>query len=103
MIIIAESKRWACGRFTVQERSRPDNPTWPVYIILLHDREIGRSFSIPDIGCCEWLLSHQDGIYAPPAVNKPWDYGHRPVHRRGRPTREEMARRAALQQFEEIT
>ena len=74
---IAAAKRWVLGRFIIQERPRPDSPGWPVYIVFLREHEIGRSFSIPDLGCCEWLLSHQDGTFAEPSGNKPWDYGHR--------------------------
>lgn len=47
------------GRFTVRPAIRTDNPAFPVYLVFLGDVLIGKSFSIPDIGCCEWLELQQ--------------------------------------------
>ena len=92
-MIIAQTIRWQVERFTIQQRPRPDNPSWPVYIVLIKEREIGRSFSIPDLDCCEWLLRHPDGIYAPPSPACYWSYTDR-QRKRGRPSRAETAARA---------
>lgn len=49
------------GPYTVRIGLRRDNPAFPVYLVYLGERFIGRSFSMPDQGCCRWL-EHQ--IYA---------------------------------------
>ena len=43
------------GRFTVRIGLRPDNPAFPVYLVFVKGKLIGRSFSIPDSSACEWL------------------------------------------------
>lgn len=43
------------GKFIVHERTRFDNPAWPVYFVFLRGKLVGKSFSRPDLGCCEWL------------------------------------------------
>jgi len=90
---IVEALRWQCGRFVIQQRPRPDNPAWAVYIVILDAREIGRSFSLPDVDCCEWLLHQPDGTYAPPSMIKHWSYTER-QRKRGRPSKAELAARA---------
>lgn len=54
-MIIVETKVYALGQFTIQQRPRPDNPSWAVYVVLLHARVIGRQFSVPTQSDCEWL------------------------------------------------
>jgi hypothetical protein len=61
-MIIAATSSYTLGRFTVQQRPRFDNPAWAVYIVFLGERLIGKSFSMPDIGCCEWL--QRNSVYA---------------------------------------
>ena len=101
MITIALSIRWTIGRFVIHQRPRPDNPHFAVYIVSLKDREIGRSFSIPDRDCCEWLLHHPDGHYAPTSATRVWSY--RALQRKGgRPSRAEVAARRAAEP-EEVT
>lgn len=63
--VIAETRTFQVGRFTVHQRVRPDNPFWPVYIVTLADRIVGRNFSQPNEGDCEWLLRHPDGRFDP--------------------------------------
>jgi hypothetical protein len=67
---IAETRCWMIGPYSVQQRPRPDNPAWAVYIVFRGDKLIGKSFSIPDIGCCRWLQAHQNGQYALPAPER---------------------------------
>jgi hypothetical protein len=55
MMPIADTSIFQLGSFTVQQRPRPDNAGWPVYIVFLGDRLIGKSFSRPDLDCCLWL------------------------------------------------
>lgn len=43
------------GRYLVRIGLRRDNPAFPVYLIYRGDKLIGRSFSMPDLGCCEYL------------------------------------------------
>lgn len=64
-MIIADTCSFTLGKFTVQQRPRPDNPAWPVYIVFRGEKLIGKSFSIPDLGCCEWL-ERTNGVYATP-------------------------------------
>lgn len=42
------------GPYVVRQRSEPDRQ-WPLYCIYLGRVLIGKSFSKPDLGCCEWL------------------------------------------------
>lgn len=86
-MIIAETRIFKLGPYTVVQRPRLDNPAWAVYAISRGDKFIGNSFSVPDKSCCQWL---ERAIYAmgsaplrqhsteyPSAVPK--------VERRGRP------------------
>lgn len=43
------------GRFTVRIGLRPDNPAFPVYLVFVKGKLIGKSFSVPDRSACEWL------------------------------------------------
>lgn len=42
-------------KFTVRAGLRPDNPAFPVYLVFIGERLIGKSFSLPDLECCRWL------------------------------------------------
>jgi hypothetical protein len=52
---IAECRTFHIGRFTVWQRPRQDNPFWPVYIVFVGERLVGKSFSLPNLDCCRWL------------------------------------------------
>lgn len=85
------------GQFTVRIGLRPDNPAFPVYLIYKGEKFIGKSFSMPDEGCCAWLERQEANriIYAEQSAQakktmKDWSLG-----RRGRPTNAERAKRAA--------
>ena len=54
-MLTPECKTWKLGRFTVRQGVRPDNPAFAVYMVFVGEKLIGRSFSVPDRGCCEWL------------------------------------------------
>ena len=62
-MIISETLSFNIGRYVVHQRPRPDNPAWSVYIVMLGTRIVGRSFSMPDLSCCEWL-ERENGVYA---------------------------------------
>lgn len=72
-MMIAQVRIYAVGRFTVREQPRPDNPYWPVYIVILNDRIVGKGFSKPNESDCQWMLANtRDGdlVYANPSVAK---------------------------------
>lgn len=91
--MIAETKIWELGVYTVREQPRPDNPFWPVYIVMLKASIIGRMFSRPALSDCEWL-KHQGGAYAAPqeSAGPPRNFV---VNRHGRPRRTLTQRRKA--------
>lgn len=63
-MMIAETRSFELGPFSVQQRPRQDNPAFAVYIISRASRFIGKSFSCPDLECCRWLErehGHQSG------------------------------------------
>lgn len=62
-MIVCETRTFTLGPYTVRQSPRFDNPAWPVYTILKNDKIIGKSFSIPDLGCCRWLEIN-NGVYA---------------------------------------
>lgn len=51
------------GVYTVHARPRQDNPGWLVYLVYRGSSLIGKSFSVPDLGCCRWLET-SNGVYA---------------------------------------
>lgn len=65
-MIICESLTFQLGPYTVHQRPRTDSPGWAVYLVYLGHRFIGKSFSIPDEGCCQWL-ERSGGRYAEPS------------------------------------
>lgn len=65
---IAESRTFQLGPYIVRQRPRFDNPAFAVYKVFRSDTFIGDSFSIPDLGCCEWL-ERTRGVYATPEEN----------------------------------
>lgn len=108
MIPIAETRIWKIGKFTVRQQPRQDNSYWPCYWVFVDDVVIGKSFSMPDLGCCEWLERQEIDrtIYAYSSAplydvskykrgaSNPRAFSiHR--HKRGRPTKEEQRRREA--------
>lgn len=56
---IVEPFTFKIGRYTVQQRPRFDSPGWAQYVVYLGDLVIGKSFSMPDEGCCDWLYAQQ--------------------------------------------
>lgn len=63
---IVEVRSWEIGKFTVRQRPRFDNPSWGQYLVFIGEKLIGKSFSMPDLGACEWLERQEAGrtIYA---------------------------------------
>lgn len=53
MIAIVQQTSWRCGRYTVQQTVRPDNPAWARYLIIRAGKVVGVSFSVPNAGWCE--------------------------------------------------
>lgn len=51
-------RTFALGRFTVVLRPELDHAC-PLYRVYLGEVLIGKSLSIPDLGCCEWLYRQQ--------------------------------------------
>lgn len=92
---VAESRTFQLGPYTVRQRPRFDNPAFAVYKVFRGDTFIGDSFSIPDLGCCEWL-ERTRGVYATPEEN----YQLPPLRERGavsRTWRQERLRRSGRQ------
>lgn len=59
------------GPYTVRIAVRPDNPLWPQYLVFLAGVLIGRHFSRPDRGCCDWLAAQRAAgrtVYANPSA-----------------------------------
>lgn len=53
MIPISGRQTWQCGRYTVQQVVRPDNPAFPRYLIFRNEKLVGVSFSMLDASWCE--------------------------------------------------
>lgn len=97
------------GPYVVREGLRPDNPAFPVYLIFKGDELIGKSFSMPDEGCCRWIeqqAEYERTVYAEPAKKEDTSIYLRgvtgrkrralkPYTRPGRPSNAERARRSA--------
>ena len=62
--MIAETRVWEEGPFRVVQRPRFDNPSFAVYIVFRGALLVGKSFSLPDLGCCLWLERHAGNVYA---------------------------------------
>lgn len=77
-MIVCETRTFTLGKFTVRQSPRFDNPAWAVYTVYLGDKVIGKSFSIPDLGCCEYL-ERWDGYY----VHEEDHYQRAPLKLRG--------------------
>lgn len=58
---IVESRTFELGRFTVRQKPRFDSPGWAQYLVYLGEVLIGKSFSMPDLSCCEWLYQQRCG------------------------------------------
>lgn len=63
---IAETRTFQVGPYTVRQQPRFDSPSWAQYLVFLGDVLVGKSFSMPDLGCCEWLerQKRDESIYA---------------------------------------
>lgn len=88
------------GPYTVLQRPRFDSPAWAVYIVHRGDKYVGKSFSRPDEGCCQWLERQELNriIYAEQSANLP----RYSMPRRGRPSNAERKRRAELAAMESL-
>lgn len=53
------------GKFTVRVGLRTDNPLFPVYLVFLGAKLIGKQFSVPTISDCEWLERQHDPVIRP--------------------------------------
>jgi hypothetical protein len=53
------------GRYIVRIGLRRDNPSFPVYLVFLGDRLIGRQFSVPSLSDCDWI--ERQANYAAPS------------------------------------
>lgn len=84
------------GKFTVRQQLRFDNPAFAQFVVFIGERLIGKSFSMPDLGCCEWLERQADldrVVYAKDSA-KPRVYT---VVKNGRPSNGEKNRRSSLE------
>lgn len=102
--MIAATRSFVLGQFTVIQRPRPDNAAWAVYIIYRDGKIVGKSFSVPDEGCCQWLEQQELNRirYAQETEQKKFCMRNWSLGRRGRPTKAEQERRAMLTQIEDI-
>lgn len=102
-MVIAETRIYDLGRYTIQQRPRPDNPYWAVYMVFRGEKLIGRQFSVPTISDCAWLdRQKEDEVrYASSSAPLP-PFKLRGVAKRGRPTKAEQARRAAAAHIIEV-
>lgn len=73
-MIICESLTFHVGPYTVHQRPRTDSPGWAVYLVYLEQKFIGKSFSMPNLDCCQWL-ERSNGRYAEPS-QKPRRHSH---------------------------
>lgn len=99
-MITAETRLFAVGRFTVQQRPRFDNPAFAVYVVFLGEKLVGKNFSMPSESDCEWLLRSNGETYATKSVWHETSEGrpiwNAPAKRRpGRPRKDEALRRQA--------
>jgi hypothetical protein len=106
---ISDVQTWREGPYTVRQQPRNDNPYWPCYLVFLDDVLMGKSFSRPDLGCCDWIRrQYEEGrtVYADSSAplyqesiyrrGKSGKHGTFSIKRRGRPTNAERARREAM-------
>ena len=108
MLPISEVQTWRDGPYTIRQQPRNDNPYWPCFLVFKDDVLIGKSFSRPDLGCCQWLEQQEEGrtVYAynsaplyEESIYRRGKSGRRgtfQINRRGRPTKAEQARREAM-------
>lgn len=54
-MIIVETASFQLGAYTVQQRPRPDNPAFAVFVVMKAAKIIGRQFSRPSEDDCKWL------------------------------------------------
>lgn len=80
MTPVAEARMFRVGRYTVRQQMRSDNPAFAQYVVFKGDKLIGKSFSVPDEGCCRWLerQSMSGPVYAsisaPLTRHTTWQY-----------------------------
>lgn len=74
-MITAETTSFDLGPFKIHQRPRFDNRAFAVYIVLRGTKMIGKSFSRPDLACCEWLERTNGAAYASQSDHAKADYG----------------------------
>lgn len=79
--MIAETSSFEIGPYKIQQRPRFDNPWFAVYIVSRGNKQIGKSFSMPDLACCEWL---ERTNYAEPSEHSKAEYGFTAMNKRRR-------------------
>jgi len=82
---ICATRTFRLGPYTVQQRPREDSPAWAQYRVFLGAVLIGKSFSIPDLGCCAWLEQQmrEGTFYAYSSAKLPTMAGDRKTNPRG--------------------
>lgn len=81
--MIADTTSFDLGPFKIHQRPRFDNPAFAVYLVFRGARLIGKSFSRPDRGCCEWL-ERTNGVYAERSEHAKTEYGYTALTKRRR-------------------
>ena len=64
MMPVAKTSTWPLGPYLVVAKPRSDSPAFLVYVIFRGAKLIGKSFSVPDEGCCRWLEHSSGTVYA---------------------------------------
>jgi hypothetical protein len=54
-MIIAGQSFWKCGKYSIRQTLRIDNPAFARYLIMRGGKIVGASFSVPDEGWCEFV------------------------------------------------
>lgn len=62
-MLIVETLTFTLGAYRVQQRPRPDNPGFAVYLVFRGTKLVGRQFSRPCESDCQWL-ERENGVYA---------------------------------------
>lgn len=91
MILIAETKVYELGQYTIRKQPLFDNPYWATHVIFHQGEIIGRQLSVPTESDCDWYRATK-GRYAAPT---PWRQAHPELmrnSRRGRPRKEDARR-----------
>ena len=107
MIPIAPTRVYDLGKYTIRAQPLTLNPYWTTHLIFLRGKLIGRQLSVPSLSDCRWF-EVRGGVYATEEESHKlpvWSEGSYAITRRGRPSKKEQARRAAMEPpvFQEFT